>query len=493
MAAMSARARPRIGSPRDALRHADFRRLFAMRIVSQSADGLVQAALVASLVFSPERATTARSFALASAIVIVPFSVIGPFVGVFIDRWSRRRIMVVAPIVRAAPVFLVLASPTRQAALYYSGALFVTSVNRFFLATAQAVVPRLVPTEDLLAANSIATVGGTVALLAGVFAGGLVADAFGTVAIVTTAAAMWIGASLLARSIASDLRPLQLPESGELLRHQLRRVAAELSDGLRHIAQTPRAVGPITSIGLDQIGQGLILVLALVVFRERFEQGVGSFSWLIGAGGVGVFAGLATVGALDRRFARERIVAGAFGAGGLGVLLVSLFVAPWTLLLASFVVGLTFAWKKVPVDTMVQEAVPDGLRGRVFAAYDVVYNLARLTAALLAIPLLPALGVQGSAALVGVAFLLWVPVLPRWLARAPEIRLRFAEGAKAEEWPRTVVWGGVEEPVNVVRSALDERDGVRTRRFRLALADGTVLDVSRDEPDGDWRIDREVV
>ncbi|HVF08249.1 MAG TPA: hypothetical protein VNC60_06705, partial [Actinomycetota bacterium] len=159
----------------------------------------------------------------------------------------------------------------------------------------------------------------------------------------------------------------------------------------------------------------------------------------------------------------------------------------------SFVVGLTFAWKKVPVDTMVQEAVPDGLRGRVFAAYDVVYNLARLTAALLAIPLLPALGVQGSAALVGIAFLLWVPVLPRWLARAPEIRLRFTEGAGAEEWPRTVVWGGVEEPVDVVRSALDERDGVQTRRFRLALADGTVLDVSRDEPDGDWRIDRELV
>ena len=490
---MSVPAPARIGSPRDALRHADFRRLFAMRLVSQSADGLIQAALVASLVFSPDRATTAASFAIASAIVIVPFSVIGPFVGVFIDRWSRRRIMVIAPLLRAGPVFLVLTSPTRQAALYYGGALFVTSVNRFFLATAQAVVPRLVPTEDLLAANSIATVGGTVALLAGVFTGGLVADAFGTAAIVSIAAAMWVTGSFVASRIRSDLRPLQLPESTELLRHQVRRVGVEFVDGLRHIVHTPRAVGPITSIGLDQIGQGLILVLALVVFRERFEQGVGSFSWLIGAGGVGVFAGLATVGALDRRFERERIVAGSFAVGGVAILLVSLLVAPWSLLLASFVVGLTFAWKKVPVDTMVQEAVPDGLRGRVFAAYDVVYNIARLTAAVLAIVMIPTLGEQGSAAVIGVVFLLWVPVLPRWLARAPEIRLRFAEGARAEEWPRAVIWGGVEEPVEVVRSALDEHDGVRTRRFRLELADGTVLDVSRDEPDGDWRIDRELV
>ncbi len=492
MAPMNRGSTAALGNPRDALHHADFRRLFAMRLVSQSADGLVQAALVASLAFSPERSTTAAGFALASAIVIVPFSLIGPFVGVFIDRWSRRRIMVVAPLLRAAPVFLVLASPSRQAALYYGGALFVTSVNRFFLATAQAVVPRLVPTEDLLAANSIATVGGTVALLVGVFAGGLVSDAFGNGAIVSVAAVMWVAASLVAYRIRSDLRPHQLPESPELLRHQLRRVGVEFADGLRHVVHTPRAVGPIASIGLDQLGQGLILVLALVVFRERFDQGVGSFSWLIGAGGVGVFLGLATVGALDRHFERARIVGGAFAVGGAGILLVSLLVTPWTVLFASFVVGLSFAWKKVPVDTMVQEAVPDGLRGRVFAAYDVVYNAARLLAAVLAIPLLPTLGEQGTAALVGVVFLLWVPVLPRWLARAPEIRLRFAEGARAEEWPRGVVWGGVEEPVEVVRSTLDEHDGIRTRRYRLALVDGTVIDVSRDEPDGQWRIDREL-
>jgi MFS family permease len=179
--------------------------------------------------------------------------------------------------------------------------------------------------------------------------------------------------------------------------------------------------------------------------------------------------------------------------GSVAILLVSLLVAPWTLLCTSFVVGLTFAWKKVPVDTMVQEAVPDGLRGRVFAAYDVVYNVARLAAALLAVPLLPAVGEQGAAAIVGIAFLLWVPVLPRWLARAPEIRLRFTEGGRAEEWPLAVIWGGVEEPVEVVRSALDERDGVLVRRFRLALADGTVLDVAREEPDGEWRIERELV
>ena len=53
------------------------------------------------------------------------------------------------------------------------------------------------------------------------------------------------------------------------------------------------------------------------------------------------------------------------------------------------------------------------------------------------------------------------------------------------------MWGGVEEPVDVVRSWREERDGVRMTGFRLALKDGSVLDVARAEPDGDWQIERE--
>ena len=286
---------------------------------------------------------------------------------------------------------------------------------------------------------------------------------------------------MIAWRIRSDLRPHLLPESSDLLRHQLRRVGFEFVDGITHIVRTPRAIAPITSIAVDQMGQGLVLVLALVVFRERFGTGVGSFSWLIGAGGVGVFLGLATVGLLDRRFSRERIVAFSFAIGGVALLLVALFLNRWSALLASFVVGLTFAWKKVPIDTMVQEAVPDGLRGRVFAVYDVAYNLARLMAALLAVVLLPAIGENGSAAVVGIVFLLWVPVLPRWLRNVPEIVVR----VDADGEPEQVQWGGVSEPVTVL-----EAQG--SGRWRVRLADGTVLAIGtpRRRPVGDRRGDR---
>jgi MFS family permease len=237
---------------------------------------------------------------------------------------------------------------------------------------------------------------------------------------------------------------------------------------------------------VDQIGQGFVLVLALVVFRQRFGEGVGSFSWLIGAGGVGVFLGLLTVGPLAGRMERSRIVAWSFVLGGLSLIGVALFLNRWTVLVASFVIGLTYAWKKVPIDTMVQEAVPDGLRGRVFAVYDVATNVSRLLAALLAIPLLPLMGVRGASAFMGAVLLAWAPVLPAWLRRAPVIRLRYPpEGGP----PRSIWWGGVEEPVDVVAFGVEERAGGRVRTMRLALGDGSTMDLSRVEPDGDWVVE----
>jgi MFS family permease len=475
---------------RDALRSRDFRRLFAIRLVSQSADGLFQASLVASVVFAPEKQSTTVGFALATLVVTLPFSILGPFTGVFIDRWSRRRILVVAPILRAAPVWLVLFDPHSAAPLFYGGALWVLSVNRFYLATAVAVVPRVVPTEDLLIANSMATVGGTVALLAGVFVGGQVIDALGSGAVIGAAGAMWVTASIVASRITSRLIPHQLPESP--IRDEVRRVVREFADGIRRLVRTPRAIGPIASITLDQMGEGIVLVLSLVVFRERFREGVGSFSTLLGAGGLGVFLGILTVGKLEERFAKERIVAIAFLAGGLVLIAVATHITGPSVLLASFAIGVTFAWKKIPTDTLVQEAIPDGYRGRVFAVYDVGYNLARVAAAFIAIPLVPALGEAWSVALLGVVFVLWTPVLPLWVGRAPEIRIRFYAGAKTEEWPRAVRWGGVEETVSVERSWRELRDGVERSCFRLALEDGTVIEVSKPDGADRWRLDAEL-
>ena len=163
-------------------------------------------------------------------------------------------------------------------------------------------------------ANSMATVGGTVALLAGVFVGGQVVDASGSVPVIVAAGIMWLVASPLATRITHPARAAPAPGGAGARRGAAR--LREFSDGIGHLApHAERAIGPIASITLDQMGQGIVLVLSLVVFRDASSEGVGSFSNLIGAGGVGVLArhphrGLARGAVLEGAHRRGRLLRG---------------------------------------------------------------------------------------------------------------------------------------------------------------------------------------
>ena len=66
-----------------------FRHLLGVRVISQFGDGLFQSALAGSLLFSPEKAPDGIRVATAFAVLLLPYSIVGPFVGVFLDRWSR--------------------------------------------------------------------------------------------------------------------------------------------------------------------------------------------------------------------------------------------------------------------------------------------------------------------------------------------------------------------------------------------------------------------
>src|SRR6185436_13623637 len=93
---------------REVVRTRDFRVLFGSRICSQFADGLFQAVIVASVIFDPDKQNTAVGFAKVTALLAVPYSLIGPFAGVFVDRWRRESILRWTPVVRAAAALLLL-------------------------------------------------------------------------------------------------------------------------------------------------------------------------------------------------------------------------------------------------------------------------------------------------------------------------------------------------------------------------------------------------
>ena len=134
------------GDLRAVVRHRDFRRLFATRLTSQAADGVFQAALASLFFFSPERQTSAGSVAAAFATLLLPYSLVGPFAGVLLDRWRRRQVLVYANLVRAGMVLGVagLSAADVTGVPLYAAVLACLSVNRFFLAGLSAALPHVV-------------------------------------------------------------------------------------------------------------------------------------------------------------------------------------------------------------------------------------------------------------------------------------------------------------------------------------------------------------
>lgn len=117
------------------LRFQGFRRLLGVRLLSQGADGVYQVALATYVVFSPEKQTSAGSIASAMAVLLLPYSLIGPFAGVLLDRWRRRQVFLYGNLLRAALacVTAVLMLSHVPDWLFYVSALCVTAVNRFVL------------------------------------------------------------------------------------------------------------------------------------------------------------------------------------------------------------------------------------------------------------------------------------------------------------------------------------------------------------------------
>src|SRR3954454_23082221 len=89
---------------RHLLHRADFRRLLATRLSAQFGDGVLQAALAGTVLFDPQRAADPVAVAAGFAVLLLPYSLVGPFAGVWLDRWRRRQVLVHADLLRAGLV-----------------------------------------------------------------------------------------------------------------------------------------------------------------------------------------------------------------------------------------------------------------------------------------------------------------------------------------------------------------------------------------------------
>ncbi|WP_329411708.1 MFS transporter [Streptomyces sp. NBC_00704] len=380
----------------------NFRRLLAVRLLSQCADGVYQVALATYVVFSPEKQTSATAVASAMAVLLLPYSLVGPFAGVLLDRWRRRQVLLHGNLLRAllASMTAVLMVSQVPDQLFYASALCVTAVNRFVLAGLSAALPRVVDGERLVMANSVSPTAGTLAAVAG---GGLafvvrLAVADTDAAVVLLACALYLCAALVALSMAVDLLG---PDEGPgrlRLTAALRGTVRGLSAGVRHLAEPRRAeaAGALAAISLMRFCYGALTVMLLMLCRYAWSSdpndGLALLGLAVGISGAGFFvAAVVTPWVTERLGPLGWITACAAVAAVLELVLMLPF-AQLPTFVAAFVLGLVTQGAKISTDTVVQARVEDGFRGRIFALYDVLFNVAFVGAAAVAALMLPADG-----------------------------------------------------------------------------------------------------
>ncbi|WP_307126005.1 MFS transporter [Streptomyces sp. B1I3] len=382
------------------LRLRNFRRLLAVRLLSQSADGVYQVALATYVIFSPEKQTTAAAIASAMAVLLLPYSLIGPFAGVLLDRWPRRQVFLYGNLLRAVlaccTALLLLRSVPEW--LFYASALCVTAVNRFVLAGLSAALPRVVDSDRLVVANSLSPTAGTLAATAG---GGLalamrVLTDGSDAAVVLLGAVLYLLSALASLTLARELLGPDRDQQHVRLREALSITARGLVAGLRHLADRKDAARALAAMTVIRFCYGALTVMLLMLCRYAWSDsesdGLALLGLALGASAAGFFiAAVVTPWAIGR-FGRYGWMAVCAGAAALLEPALGLTFAPVPMLSAAFLLGLVTQGSKITTDTEVQTSVDDTFRGRVFSLYDVLFNVAFVAAAAMAALALPADG-----------------------------------------------------------------------------------------------------
>ena len=390
------------------LRHRYFRRLLAVRVAVQSSDGVLQVALAAYVLFSPERQPDATSIAIVLAITLLPFSILGPFAAIVIDRVSRRQVLVVANLARAAVALglAVLIATGLQTVgvevLIYGGLLLAMSLNRFLLAALSASLPHTIDPHEYMVANSVVPTVGPAGLLIGValatplrlILGHVMTDYQANAILFLIATVGFVLSAVLALSIPRR----QLGPDGVTPTTRARDIVTGLVDAVAHLrAQRPAGIGLLT-IAAHRLIHGIVTVATILVYRNYFHRpdqidaAIADLGLLVVITGAGfVFASVVAPPLSARRGLRSTMIMCLLGSAVFQLMPGAIY-ARVTIMVAAFLLGLTAQGIKICVDTLVQAHVADEFKGRVFVIYDIIFNVALVAAAVIAAVILPASG-----------------------------------------------------------------------------------------------------
>lgn len=387
------------------IRDAKLIRLLRVRWTGQLTDGIFQSALASFILFSPERQASAVNAAVAFAVVLLPYSIVGPFVGTVLDRFSRQRAILFANLTRSVTLIVIAFLMFND----YTGVeitifvLIAFGVNRLILAGLSAGIPLMVPPGSLISANALAVTGGSVWVVLGGGIGLGIRRLLDASASADKADAIIILVGSLgffcAAILASLLHKDEIgPRPHEIVRGSFTQGLREMRDGFKFLQEHADAARGIAAIAIHRGGLTAFTLTALLLERNTFndpadsEAGLAGLSVTLTIAAVGFVIGAILAPYGVQKIGRHRWMRISIAAASASALILVIDRTPVLLAMTAFFTALCGQSLKVTNDALVQSKIDDVFRGRVFAVYDVLVNGAIVTGALIAAWILPLSG-----------------------------------------------------------------------------------------------------
>ena len=364
------------------LRNRDFLALWLSQLVSKVGDNF---AVVAALVLINELAEkTGLAVVVIAAAMTLPqlFALVS---GVFVDRFSRKSVMITTDLLRAGVILLaLLVRDSGQLYILYLTAFAVMGLGAMFVPARNASVPNMVPEEHLLTANALIQATELVSLIAGASLATLVISLTSTsVAFVVDSAtfglsALFLVAAKIPQGSAAGLRAQ--PDAGG----EFRQYWASFVDGVRYIASNKHLLQLMAITTIATLGLSATVLLAAAYFKQLLDISAEYLGLLQTAEGLGMAAGAVLISAYASWARSRQIVSVTMIVLGAGILVFALAPVYWLVLVGALVVGLCVVSARTTLAAMTQALVPDSQRGRVESAMVTVIGLGTMGALIMA-------------------------------------------------------------------------------------------------------------
>ena len=362
------------------LKNRDFLALWLSQLVSKIGDNF---AVVAALVVINELAEKPGIAVVVIAMAMTAPQLFALVSGVFVDRFSRKTVMIVSDLLRAGIILLaLLVQKSGNLYILYFTAFFLMGVSALYVPARNASLPNMVPEEHLLTANALIQATELLSLIAGASLATLVIGLTSTsTAFVVDSFSFLLSALFL---VAARI-PRGKPSAITFARgSEFRKFWVGFSDGIRYITSNKHLLQLMAITTMATLGLSATVFLAAAYFKQLMNVSSEFLGLLQATEGIGMALGALLISAYASWARSRRIVTVAMIVLGSGILVFALAPVYWLVLVGALVVGLCVVSARTTLAAMTQALVPDSQRGRVESAMVTVISIGTMGALIMA-------------------------------------------------------------------------------------------------------------